>query len=100
MPKILHSGNGHEFVNEVVESVVREYPAEVIIHIVAITYNTSGTIWSGQIELFVASPVPCALVRRTHAADVKVDEQLANWIQLAHCQLAELLGQYSIPVEL
>ena len=75
VPKILHSGNGHEFVNEVVESVVREYPAEVIIHIVAITYNTSGTIWSGQIELFVASPVPCALVRPTNAADVKVDEQ-------------------------
>ena len=62
-------------IQAMVESVVREYPAEMIIHIVAITYNTSGTICSGQIELFVASPVLCALVRPTNAADVKVDEQ-------------------------
>ena len=31
VPKILHSDNGREFVNEVVESVVREWPGEVII---------------------------------------------------------------------
>ena len=31
VPKILHSDNGRKFVNEVVESVVREWPGEVII---------------------------------------------------------------------
>ena len=31
VPKILHSDNGCEFVNEVVESVVREWPGEVTI---------------------------------------------------------------------
>ena len=29
-PKILHSDNGREFVNEIVESVVKEWPGEVI----------------------------------------------------------------------
>ena len=31
VPKILHSDNGCELVNEVIESVVREWPVEVII---------------------------------------------------------------------
>ncbi len=31
LPKILHSDNGREFVNEVVENVVKQWPGEVTI---------------------------------------------------------------------
>ncbi len=31
VPKILHSDNGREFVNEIVENVVKEWPGEVTI---------------------------------------------------------------------
>ena len=30
-PKILHSDNGREFVNEIVHSIVKEWPGEVVI---------------------------------------------------------------------
>ena len=30
-PKILHSDNGQEFVNEIIQSIVKEWPGEVMV---------------------------------------------------------------------